>query len=55
VLERVRAALSDDLRTPVALDVIDAWAMSAAAGEGDDAQAPPLVRDIADGLLGVRL
>ena len=55
VLARVRAALADDLRTPEALDAIDDWARAAAAGQGDDADAPALVRDLADALLGVRL
>jgi L-cysteine:1D-myo-inositol 2-amino-2-deoxy-alpha-D-glucopyranoside ligase len=55
LLEQVRAALADDLGTPAALDAIDAWAMAAVDGAGDDGAAPPLVRDIADALLGVRL
>ncbi len=54
-LERVRAALSDDLRTPEALDAMDTWAMSAADGLGPDPAAPKLFSDIADALLGVRL
>lgn len=55
VLERVRVALADDLRTPSALDAIDAWCVSAASGVGADPAAPGLIRDLADGLLGVRL
>jgi L-cysteine:1D-myo-inositol 2-amino-2-deoxy-alpha-D-glucopyranoside ligase len=55
VLERVRVALADDLRTPSALDAIDAWCVSAASGTSADPAAPGLVRDLADGLLGVRL
>ena len=55
VIERVRAALADDLRTPEALDAIDGWAMRARAGEGDDATAPSLIADLCDALLGVRL
>jgi L-cysteine:1D-myo-inositol 2-amino-2-deoxy-alpha-D-glucopyranoside ligase len=55
VLTKVRAALADDLRTPDALDAIDAWAMAVQSRQGDDAAAPSLVKDIADGLLGVRL
>ena len=50
-LDRVRSSLGNDLRTPEALDAIDDWSM----GEGDDPQAPGLVRDVADALLGVRL
>jgi L-cysteine:1D-myo-inositol 2-amino-2-deoxy-alpha-D-glucopyranoside ligase len=55
VLAKVREALANDLRTPDALDAIDAWAMAVPSGQGDDASAPALVRDIADALLGVRL
>ena len=55
VLERVRVALADDLRTPSALDAIDAWCVSAASGTSADPAAPGLIRDLADGLLGVRL
>lgn len=55
VLERVRDALADDLRTPSALDAIDAWCVSAASGTSADPAAPGLIRDLADGLLGVRL
>lgn len=55
-LERVRAALADDLRTPEALDAMDAYAMATADGQGgEDANGPALFRDIADALLGVRL
>jgi L-cysteine:1D-myo-inositol 2-amino-2-deoxy-alpha-D-glucopyranoside ligase len=55
VLEGVRARLADDLDTPGALLLIDAWADDAIASGGDDAEAPILVRDLADALLGVRL
>ena len=55
VLEGVRARLADDLDAPGALLLIDAWADDAIASGGDDAQAPGLVRDLADALLGVRL
>lgn len=50
-LERVRAALSDDLRTPDALDAIDDWCHTS----GEDGDAPGRVADLADALLGVRL
>jgi L-cysteine:1D-myo-inositol 2-amino-2-deoxy-alpha-D-glucopyranoside ligase len=43
--------LADDLDTPGALAAVDTWA----AGEGDDAAAPGLVRDAVDALLGVAL
>ncbi len=51
VLARVRERLADDLDTPGALAAVDAWA----AAEGDDPDAPGLVRDLADALLGVAL
>jgi L-cysteine:1D-myo-inositol 2-amino-2-deoxy-alpha-D-glucopyranoside ligase len=51
VLAEVRAALSDDLRTPDALAAVDRWASS----EGDDGDAPATVRTLADALLGVAL
>ncbi|MDT0303890.1 cysteine--1-D-myo-inosityl 2-amino-2-deoxy-alpha-D-glucopyranoside ligase [Streptomonospora wellingtoniae] len=54
-LERVRAALADDLDTAAALAALDEWADSALAGGGDDPAAPALMRDTADTLLGVRL
>jgi L-cysteine:1D-myo-inositol 2-amino-2-deoxy-alpha-D-glucopyranoside ligase len=54
-VERIRAALADDLRTPAALDAVDDWAAAQSSGEGDDAAAPALVRTAVDSLLGVRL
>ncbi|WP_084258818.1 cysteine--1-D-myo-inosityl 2-amino-2-deoxy-alpha-D-glucopyranoside ligase [Microtetraspora malaysiensis] len=51
VLEEVRELIAADLDAPGALRVIDRWA----AEEGTDAQAPALVRDVADALLGVAL
>jgi L-cysteine:1D-myo-inositol 2-amino-2-deoxy-alpha-D-glucopyranoside ligase len=55
LLAQVREALADDLDTPRALLLVDAWADAALAGEGTDAQAPGLVADTVDALLGVRL
>lgn len=55
VLERVRRAMANDLRTPEALDAMDDWCIAATAGDGDDTSAPALVAQIADALLGVRL
>ncbi|MFB9880637.1 cysteine--1-D-myo-inosityl 2-amino-2-deoxy-alpha-D-glucopyranoside ligase [Planobispora siamensis] len=55
VLTEVRARLSADLDTPGILAVIDAWAERALSEGGTDPQAPALVGDIADALLGVRL
>ena len=59
LLTEVRARLGDDLDTPRALAAVDAWAAGAGAGSGDggddDPQAPALVRDMVDALLGVAL
>ncbi|WP_344854531.1 cysteine--1-D-myo-inosityl 2-amino-2-deoxy-alpha-D-glucopyranoside ligase [Planomonospora alba] len=55
VLDGVRARISDDLDAPGALAVIDAWAEQALSEGGTDPQAPALVRDVADALLGVTL
>jgi len=51
LLAGVRAALSEDLDTPAALELVDAWC----SGSGDDAAAPALVRDVVDALLGIAL
>jgi len=55
LLANLRTRLADDLDTPGALAVVDAWAEAALAGEGNDPAAPALVRDSVDALLGVRL
>ncbi|HWB37155.1 MAG TPA: cysteine--1-D-myo-inosityl 2-amino-2-deoxy-alpha-D-glucopyranoside ligase [Rugosimonospora sp.] len=55
LLQGVREALADDLDTPRALLLVDAWADAALAGEGADPDAPALIRDAVDALLGVRL
>jgi len=55
VLSGVRRALADDLDTPAALAVVDAWADEVLAGSGSDPDAPALVRSTVDALLGVRL
>ena len=55
LVTKMRTALSDDLRTPVALDAVDDWAVAAKRGEGDDSQAPAVMRDACDALLGVVL
>jgi L-cysteine:1D-myo-inositol 2-amino-2-deoxy-alpha-D-glucopyranoside ligase len=55
VLSRVRERLADDLDTPGALAVVDAWADATLAGEGDDPEAPALVARTVDALLGVLL
>ncbi|MDT7580447.1 MAG: L-cysteine:1D-myo-inositol 2-amino-2-deoxy-alpha-D-glucopyranoside ligase, partial [Pseudonocardiales bacterium] len=55
VVARLRTHLADDLDTPGALAVVDAWAAEARAGRADDPTAPRLVRDAVDALLGVAL
>jgi L-cysteine:1D-myo-inositol 2-amino-2-deoxy-alpha-D-glucopyranoside ligase len=55
LLAAVRAALADDLDTGAALAVVDEWVAAALAQPGDDAEAPALVRDLVDALLGIRL
>ena len=55
LLAAVREALTDDLDTPAALAVIDAWAEAALSNAGDDDQAPALLARTVDALLGVRL
>jgi L-cysteine:1D-myo-inositol 2-amino-2-deoxy-alpha-D-glucopyranoside ligase len=55
LLAAVRESLADDLDTPRALAVIDAWADAARAGAGDDSDAPALMARTVDALLGVRL
>lgn len=54
-LERVRLVLSDDLRTPSALDAIDHWVHQALGSGGDDPSSPQLIAQISDALLGVHL
>ncbi|MGY0007069.1 cysteine--1-D-myo-inosityl 2-amino-2-deoxy-alpha-D-glucopyranoside ligase [Micromonospora sp. I033] len=55
LLAGVRARLAEDLDTPGALAVADAWADQALAGVADDADAPKLFADTVDALLGIRL
>ena len=55
LLAEVRAAMADDLDAPRALGAIDAWAAASLNVDGDDTDAPGLVADIADALLGVKL
>jgi L-cysteine:1D-myo-inositol 2-amino-2-deoxy-alpha-D-glucopyranoside ligase len=55
VITRVREHLSNDMQCPSALDVIDAWAMEQQSGTGTDPQAPGLIAEMCDALLGVRL
>jgi L-cysteine:1D-myo-inositol 2-amino-2-deoxy-alpha-D-glucopyranoside ligase len=50
-VDAVRAALTNDLDTVAALSAIDTWA----SGNGDDPDAPSLVAQSVDALLGVKL
>ncbi len=56
VLAGVRAAVADDLDTPRAIAVVDAWAAEGLAGQGPTHEgAPGVVARTVDALLGVRL
>ncbi len=55
VVTAIRAALADDLDAPAALAAVDAWAGASLAIDGDDTDAPALVAEAVDALLGVRL
>ena len=55
VVSAVRESLSQDLRTPEALDHIDEWARAAVDGVGSDENAPERVNTMVDALIGVRL
>ncbi|MDD2858775.1 MAG: cysteine--1-D-myo-inosityl 2-amino-2-deoxy-alpha-D-glucopyranoside ligase [Candidatus Nanopelagicales bacterium] len=54
-LERMRRHLSNDLRTPEVLDVVDTWAAAASDDTGDSADAPALMQAAVLALLGVSL
>jgi L-cysteine:1D-myo-inositol 2-amino-2-deoxy-alpha-D-glucopyranoside ligase len=55
LLASVRAALADDLDTATAIAAVDEWTEAALADSGGDAEAPGLVRDLVDALLGIAL
>lgn len=55
VIEAMRDALYDDLRTPYALDVVDAWAMRVGQGDSAEQGGPALVAAAVDALLGIEL
>ncbi|MGY1669074.1 cysteine--1-D-myo-inosityl 2-amino-2-deoxy-alpha-D-glucopyranoside ligase [Geodermatophilus sp. SYSU D00710] len=56
VLAGLRERLADDLDSPGAIAVVDAWAAATLAGDGDaEDGAPAMVADAVDALLGVAL
>ncbi|RKN48721.1 cysteine--1-D-myo-inosityl 2-amino-2-deoxy-alpha-D-glucopyranoside ligase [Micromonospora endolithica] len=55
LLAGVRARLADDLDTPGAIALADAWADRTLTGTGSDRDAPALFADTLDALLGIRL
>ncbi|MEV0721105.1 class I tRNA ligase family protein, partial [Asanoa sp. NPDC050611] len=55
LLAGVRARVADDLDTPGALALVDAWADATLAGTGDDPDAPRLMAHTVDALLGITL
>jgi L-cysteine:1D-myo-inositol 2-amino-2-deoxy-alpha-D-glucopyranoside ligase len=55
LLAAVRESLANDLDTPAALAVVDAWAEAALSGSGDDPDAPALMSRTVDARLGIRL
>jgi L-cysteine:1D-myo-inositol 2-amino-2-deoxy-alpha-D-glucopyranoside ligase len=54
-VSRLRAHLADDLDTPGALAVVDAWATATLGGHGRDLDAPTQLRAVVDALLGIAL
>ena len=56
VIERLRGVLSDDLDTPAALDIVDAWALRTLQPTTNGAaEAPAMMAAAVNALLGVRL
>jgi L-cysteine:1D-myo-inositol 2-amino-2-deoxy-alpha-D-glucopyranoside ligase len=55
VIHQIRERLADDLDAPGALELIDAWADAALAGDGDSETAPAELAEAVDALLGVEL
>jgi L-cysteine:1D-myo-inositol 2-amino-2-deoxy-alpha-D-glucopyranoside ligase len=53
VTDQVVAALSNDLDTPTALELIDRWATESLHGEGSSTSAAVHMRDFVDALLGI--
>jgi len=55
VLVGLRARLADDLDTPAAIALVDDWARHTLAGEDPEDEAPRIVSDAVDALLGIAL
>ncbi len=55
VVDRVRAALRDDLDTSTALAAIDAWAADSRSARGHDPRSAALMAEVIDALLGIVL
>jgi L-cysteine:1D-myo-inositol 2-amino-2-deoxy-alpha-D-glucopyranoside ligase len=55
VLVQMRSALALDLDAPTALAAVDAWAGASTAMDTDDTDAPALVAEACDALLGITL
>jgi L-cysteine:1D-myo-inositol 2-amino-2-deoxy-alpha-D-glucopyranoside ligase len=55
LLAGVRGRVANDLDTPGALALVDAWADATLAGAGDDPDAPKLMAHTVDALLGITL
>lgn len=54
-LDRMREVLADDLDAPRAVAAVDRWVDEALSRGGRDAQAPALMADACDALLGVKV
>jgi L-cysteine:1D-myo-inositol 2-amino-2-deoxy-alpha-D-glucopyranoside ligase len=55
LVARLRTHLADDLDTPAAIAAVDGWVDHALERRGADRDAPALVRDALDALLGIAL
>jgi L-cysteine:1D-myo-inositol 2-amino-2-deoxy-alpha-D-glucopyranoside ligase len=55
VISTMRTAMASDLDAPAAVAAVDAWAAASLTIDGDDVDAPSLVAQACDSLLGVRL
>lgn len=55
LLAEVRRLLADDLNAPSALRAVDRWVDDALLGHGTDENAPALLGNLVDALLGIRL